>query len=138
MRILLLIGCLIGSLLLPGTGHAQLGPEIEFESTDYDFGEVEMGFVVEKDYRFRNVGDCPLIVSKAKPGCGCTRVDFEADTLNPGEWGSVKMIFDTQNRLGKERNSIALWTNDRPTPYRLTFHGVILAAKNTPDPEPED
>ncbi len=128
------------TLLLIGfslTVFSQTGPEIQFDSTDYDFGEVEMGTVVEKVYRFTNVGDMPLIVSKAKPGCGCTKVEFQPDTLQPGEWGSFTMIFDTKNRLGQERNSVTVWTGKKQ--YRkVTFHGVIVPVKNDESLEPED
>lgn len=117
---------------------AQKGPVISFEATDYDFGEVEMGTVVEKVYRFQNTGTSPLIVSKAKPGCGCTKVEFQADTLAPGEWGSVKMIFDTHQRLGRERNSVAVWTNTEPPIRKVTFHGVIVPAKKEEASPPSD
>ena len=113
-------------LMVPSYLTAQTGPGIAFEIEEHNFGTVEMGTVVRYTFIYRNTGNQPLIASKAKAGCGCTKVEFTADTLAPGESGGVTYVFDTQNRLGNERNSLTLWTNAKETPHKLKFHGVIV------------
>ncbi|MEP0478836.1 MAG: DUF1573 domain-containing protein, partial [Nonlabens sp.] len=47
-------------------------PEMTFAETEFDFGTVEEGAVVEHEYKFTNTGSAPLIVVNAKGSCGCT------------------------------------------------------------------
>lgn len=110
---------------LPTLLSGQSIPSISFSQSEYDFGVVEMGTVVEEIISYENTGSADLIVSKVKPGCGCTKVAFEADTLAPGEHGSFKLIFDTANRLGEERLSVTVWSNAGKGIHRLKVNGRV-------------
>src|SRR5438093_11945731 len=54
-----------------------VGPRIQFEQPDYDFGKVSSGESVKHTYTFTNTGDALLEVSAVHPSCGCTTA---------GEW----------------------------------------------------
>lgn len=111
------------------------GPQIQFEENAFDFGQVEMGTQVSHVFRFQNIGDEELIASHAKPGCGCTKVVFKADTLAPGDWGSIELRFDTNNRLGRESLSFTLWHNAPGKMTKIKVKGEVLVPKES-DPIP--
>ena len=51
---------------------ATLYPKFQFMEEEYDFGEIKDGAIVGHTFRFSNVGEAPLIISKATAACGCT------------------------------------------------------------------
>lgn len=107
--------------------------EVAFVPETTDFGTVEMGTVVEVDFEYENTGSGVLILSKAKPGCSCTKLEFTADTLAPGESGSFRLLFDTANRIGSEQLSVSVWTNADPPIHRLHVTGTIEWPKTKVD-----
>jgi hypothetical protein len=64
--------CLIGVLVaLPGRLSAQepaAGPQMVFETETVQMGQVVRGEVVEAEFVYRNEGDAPLNILRAKPG----------------------------------------------------------------------
>src|SRR5690606_21698935 len=59
-------------------------PKFEFEKTEHDFGTLVEGQVVEYTYRFKNVGDAPLIIQAAQGSCGCTASDWTKEPIPVG------------------------------------------------------
>ncbi len=43
------------------------GPRIQFDTLEYDFGQVEEGDMLECTFDFKNVGDAELIIERAVP-----------------------------------------------------------------------
>ncbi len=102
------------------------GPQLEYDSANYDFGKVEMGTVIRHTFIYRNTGDEDLIIYFAKGGCTCVKVEYEKDTIAPGGIGEVTMVFDTSNRIGKEANTIYLQANTPQKIHRARFKGEIV------------
>lgn len=129
---------LLGAGIPTDLSGQSAGPRIQFPDSVYHFGTVPMGTVVEHRFRYQNVGDAELVVSGAKPGCGCTRIDFRADTLAPGEWGWVDFRFDTHQRVGREKLSFAVWHNGtaKVTKVRVTGE-IVLNEEELEDSPPE-
>ena len=53
-------------------------PAIKFEHLEHDFGKVLQGEQVSHTFKFKNVGDAPLIISSIEKTCGCTTPDFSS------------------------------------------------------------
>ena len=51
-------------------------PKFEFDSETVDFGQINEGETKEHVFKFKNVGDAPLIISNAQGSCGCTVPQF--------------------------------------------------------------
>lgn len=69
-------------------------PEITFEETEFDFGQIEQGTNVEHTFVFTNTGDAPLVLTGASSTCGCTVPTFTEDPIAPGEKGEMLVQFD--------------------------------------------
>lgn len=124
---ILLFALFVVGLRVSLWGQVAEQPEwITFDPPKGNFEEVEMGEVIAQEVRFQNASAQEMIVSHVKPGCGCTKVAFEADTLAPGEWGSFRLTFDTANRLGKEELSANVMTNVGKKFYKWRMSGTVI------------
>ena len=87
--------------------------KIEFEDgKTYDFGKMAQRAKVEHDFVFKNVGKDNLILRKIKSSCGCTAVSPKDKVIEPGKSSSIKAIFSSGTRKGRQNKSITVITND--------------------------
>lgn len=102
-------------------------PTIHFENPDFNFGKVYKGKKVEHIYKFENLGNDTLKITRVKPSCGCTAVILTNNTIPPGETGEIKATFKTSSYSGNIKKSITVSSNDPDTPrHKLTFSGEII------------
>lgn len=98
------------------------------DSTFQDLGKVKKGQVVEISWRFKNVGDKPLVIQSVRPGCGCTVADKPEAPLAPGEEGVIKGKFDSNNQAeGEHRKMISVDANTEGMPFhQLNFRVEVV------------
>ena len=104
---------------------------IEFESKVIDYGVIEHNADGNREYKFTNSGDAPLIIKAAKGSCGCTVPSYKKEDGSsewaPGESGTIKVKYAT-NRIGKFTKTITLTTNTPDKkPVILTIKGEVKA-----------
>ena len=113
---------------------------IDFDSKVIDYGVIEHNSDGNREYKFTNNGNQPLIIKAAKGSCGCTVPNYKKEDGSsewaPGESGTVKVKYAT-NRIGKFTKTITLTTNTADKkPVILTIKGEVLApAKETGVPQ---
>ena len=61
--LVLSMGILVAQTEPQETTTSSDGPQIVFEETEYDFGEITQGDVVEHTFKFKNTGNAPLILN---------------------------------------------------------------------------
>lgn len=87
--------------------------KIEFvDGRTYDFGKMAQRSKVEHDFVFKNAGKDNLIIRKIKASCGCTAVSPKDTVIEPGKTSSIKAIFSSGTRKGRQNKSITVITND--------------------------
>ena len=94
-----------------------------------NFGNIIEGEEVNIEFRIKNTGKGDLIIANAKSSCGCTVAELPKKLLAPGEEGEIEVIFDSENRIGKQRKNITLMTNANPHIKILTIEGMILPSE---------
>jgi hypothetical protein len=104
---------------------------IAFESKVIDYGIIEHNADGNREYKFTNSGDAPLIIKAAKGSCGCTVPSYKKEDGSsewaPGESGTIKVKYAT-NRIGKFTKTITLTTNTADKkPVILTIKGEVKA-----------
>lgn len=102
-------------LLIAGAAKAQdaktqSGPEIEFEKTVHDYGDVPFNGNGECEFRFTNTGTEPLLVQKPKSSCGCTIPSWPQEPVLPGESDVIKVTYKT-NRAGNFNKTVTVTSN---------------------------
>ena len=69
-------------------------PVMTFATKFKDFGKVKTGDMPSMTYEFTNTGNAPLDIEICT-GCECTEIDWTRTTVQPGEKGFVKAVFNT-------------------------------------------
>jgi len=106
--------------------------EIKWIDSLYNFGSVEKGQQVKMTFHFKNTGSKPLIISDARPGCGCTVADFTKEAIPPGGEGEVTGVYDSnKGAVGNIHKSIFVTTNTKHnTQHILIFSGEVKEKKS--------
>lgn len=105
--------------------------KIKFETETIDYGTIEKGADGVRVFKFTNVGDAPLIISKVKSSCGCTVPKKPEGAIMPGETGEIEVKYDTR-RVMPIRKTISVTSNaERPTIALKIKGNVIDPAKES-------
>lgn len=112
------------------------GPQIEFERTEHDYGEIEQGGNGKTEFSFTNTGTEPLIISKAKGSCGCTVPTWPKEPIAPGAKATIEVKYDTK-RVGPISKSVTITSNsvDNSTAL-LKIKGSVKAKATEEDAMP--
>lgn len=97
----------------------------EFPETEYDFGTINEGQVVEHVFNFTNNGEAPLVISNITASCGCTSPDWTKTPIKPGEDGYVKVMFNSTSKSGAQAPTVTIQANTNPTVTRLRLKGTV-------------
>lgn len=91
----------------------------------YDFGKVTDGEIVQYNYRFKNTGTKPLIITNATASCGCTVPEKPEKPIQPGETSFIKVKFDSKGRVGATHKTIMVSSNAEPVFPELQLTGEV-------------
>jgi len=105
-----------------------IGPKATVQLTDYDFGNIEQGKIVNHNYMITNIGGDLLKITDVRASCGCTAAKPEKSDLKPGESTQIIVSFNSTGRLGAQQKYVYVVTND-PTnqEIKLKISGNVLA-----------
>jgi hypothetical protein len=95
----------------------------------YDFGKVTDGEKVIYNYRFKNTGNKPLIISSASASCGCTVPEKPEEPVKPGETGFLKVVFNSVGRVGPTHKTVTVVSNAYPAFPVLLLTGEVVSKK---------
>ncbi len=93
----------------------------------YDFGKAAEGTKVAYNFRFKNTGTKPLIISAAHASCGCTVPEKPEEPIQPGKTGILKVVFNTTGRPGPAHKTISVTSNAYPAFPVLLLKGEVEA-----------
>ncbi|HPM12095.1 MAG TPA: DUF1573 domain-containing protein [Bacteroidales bacterium] len=100
---------------------------ISFKSLLFDYGLIyEHVDKIEALFEFTNTGDAPLILTKVKPGCGCTTADYTRDSVQPGAKGFIRIYFHPRGYSGYFTKTIQISSNSNVSQnLTLTIQGLV-------------
>jgi hypothetical protein len=88
-------------------------PKLSLEKTTHDFGEVGPGTARTVQFKFKNAGDAPLIISQVKTCCGVrARGVKNGQKYAPGQGATLELDCTFGTTPGAMRRNIYLHTND--------------------------
>jgi hypothetical protein len=111
------------------TADTANAPVFKFEKEVYDFGEINDGEKVTYDFKFKNIGNSPLIISSATATCGCTIPEYPKEPVAPGAEGLIRVVFNSAGKAGMQNKIISITANTVPSLTELNILGNVLAAK---------
>jgi hypothetical protein len=104
----------------PETKAAVAAPKIEIAPETRDAGTVAKGKVIETVFVVKNTGGSDLVISDARPGCGCTVASFDK-VVKPGTEGKITTTVDTKSFSGPISKSLLVLSNDPDRPQVNLF-----------------
>jgi hypothetical protein len=111
-----------------------------FEETEFNFGKVKAGEKVQHEYKFKNTGKEPLVISNAKGSCGCTVPEWPKEPIPVGGTAKIKVEFDSKGKNGPQTKQVTITANTDPPQSIIYIKGEVLgeapAASATPATTP--
>lgn len=102
------------------------GAKIVFAQPIHDFGKVRSGETVKHTYTFTNAGNMALEVTNVQTSCGCAAAGEWTRRVEPGQAGTIPVLFNTAGYGGEVLKSVSVYSNDRSQPIAgLTIKGNV-------------
>jgi uncharacterized protein YfaS (alpha-2-macroglobulin family) len=98
---------------------------VTFDETEYDFGTVTEGEVVETVFKVTNSGKTDLVITDAQVTCGCTVPVWPKQPIKPGETEEIQVRFNTAGKSNRQQKNITLITNTASGREILTLKGMV-------------
>lgn len=110
-------------------------PEITFESDVVDYGTIEHNADGNREFKFKNTGKEPLIITNAVGSCGCTVPTWPKEPIKPGATAVLKVKYAT-DRVGQFEKTITVTSNAKTASKVLKIKGVVKPDPNGATPAP--
>jgi len=130
---------ILTSLFSLGFAFAFAQGVITFEKTTHEFGDVkETGGPISHDFKFKNTGDQPIIISNVQASCGCTTPDWTKTPVAPGQSGLIKAQYNPLGRPGQFNKSLTITSNSVEATTVIYIKGNVVpdVAPTTPAASP--
>ena len=105
-------------------------PKIEFAVLEHDFGKIIQGEQMSYTYKFKNIGNAPLIISAVEKTCGCTDTKFPREPIKPGQEGGISITYDSKGHKGFQNKRIIVKANTNPSETILKFKAQVQTVDN--------
>lgn len=102
-------------------------PKFEFAQMQHDFGNIKEGDIVKHTFKFKNVGDAPLIISNVQPQCGCTTTNYTKTPVPPNGEGEIELQFDSANKAGPQHKTATVMANIEGGQSQLVLTAIVAA-----------
>lgn len=100
---------------------------ISFENGMYNFGKITQGEVVHYDFKFKNTGKSPLIVTNVAATCGCTIPEKPKAPVQPGATGVISVVFNSTGKMGMQDKIVTVTSNGNPATSEVHLIGEVKA-----------
>lgn len=100
-------------------------PVMRFEQGMYNFGKIVQGESVHYEFKFKNTGKSPLIVTNATATCGCTIPEKPNEPIKPGGEGVIKVVFNSAGKMGMQDKVITITSNGNPSTSEVHLIGEV-------------
>ncbi|MCR4659436.1 MAG: DUF1573 domain-containing protein [Bacteroidales bacterium] len=108
------------------------GAKIRFTETEHNYGTIVKGGNGDCVFEFVNEGNEPLVLSKVRASCGCTTPSYTDKPVMPGQTGTIKVHYNTNN-VGGFSKTITVNSNAVNTPTTtLRIRGKVEGAPAQP------
>ncbi|MCC2545322.1 DUF1573 domain-containing protein [Hymenobacter sp. BT175] len=113
-------------LLLVHLGASAQGV-MKFEKELHDFKDVPEGTMATYEFRFKNMGNQPIVISNVQASCGCTTPDWTKTPVLPGKTGIVKAMYSSAGRPGVFNKTVTVTSNAGNPTTVLSIKGNVLS-----------
>jgi hypothetical protein len=101
---------------------------VKFKELTYDFGKIKQNSPVSHDFVFTNIGNKPVIIESAIPGCGCTTPVKPEGAIPQGKEDKITAAFNAAAQ-GPFNKPITIKLAGIDLPITLHITGEVLTAE---------
>ncbi|MFN4079825.1 MAG: DUF1573 domain-containing protein [Saprospiraceae bacterium] len=94
------------------------------DGVEYDAGLTPQGQIVKRAFRYRNLGERPLLLQNARADCSCATPDWTEAPVPPGGQGQIVLSYDGK-REGAYNKRIRVFFDQQRRPEILRIKGEI-------------
>lgn len=98
---------------------------LKWKETSIDLGQVKKGEVKEITFEFTNKSNEAIQILEAIGSCGCTKIQFPKEVIEPNESAAIKANFNS-TKVGVFSKSIRIKTSDSEEYTNLYFSGEVV------------
>ena len=92
----------------------------------FDFGTIkEADGPVTHAFTIKNVGNAPLVITRASASCGCTKPKFSTEPIAPGKSTKIEVTYNPAGRPGQFVKTVAVYSNGKDGAFILRIKGVV-------------
>ncbi len=117
------------ALKVSNSAEKAVAPEISWDHTTYDFGEIPQSVPAEASFTLTNTSDQPLLLKEVKPTCGCTVAAYDQNPILPGESTTIKTTYNAK-KAGVFQKTIKVLTNQSEKHIPLKLKGTVVKEKS--------
>ncbi len=99
-------------------------PEIYFEKTTHDYGNIEYSSDGLCEFVFKNTGKEPLLLTNVKASCGCTTPTWPKEPIKKGKKETIVVKYNTK-LTGSFTKTIRVYSNAKTSPVTLRITGTV-------------
>ena len=97
----------------------------KFDKEWHDFGKVKKGENVFYDFKFKNAGMTPLIISDVDAGCSCTVPEWPKTPVLPNSTAIIKVSYSSKDHNGVFNKAIRISSNSSTPTKIIRIKGVV-------------
>ena len=102
------------------------GAAISAPEEQFDFGTIkEADGPVTHAFTLKNVGNAPLVITRASASCGCTKPKFSTEPIAPGKSSKIEVTYNPAGRPGQFVKTVAVYSNGKEGAFILRIKGVV-------------
>ena len=105
------------------------GPQITFQESEYNFGDLAQGDKAEHVFSFKNTGTAPLVLSNVLTTCGCTASEWPKEPVAPGKTGQIKVTFNSAGKMGVQNKVVTIVSNAVNAQEQVKMIGNVVPKK---------
>ena len=112
--------------VLIASSSSMLGQELDsaaihFSEQKHHFDTLQQGPSYDHEFSFTNTGKDPFVINRVVTPCQCLTPDWPEKSIKPGDTGSIKVTYFSDNRPGSFFKSIKVQTSIAERPLRLLY-----------------
>lgn len=99
---------------------------LQWYAMEHDFKEIPQGVPATAEFKFRNTGKKPVILSNVQASCGCTAPDWPKEPIMPGKDGVIKATYNAA-ASGAFTKTVTVTAKDIADNMVLRISGTVKA-----------
>ena len=111
--------------LQPAAYQSRQVQSMEFERMEYDFGTISRLDRQTAEFKFRNTGNTPFMITHAAASCDGMSVSYTQQPVIPDEQGVIMVVYDPHNDKGLFVNNVKIYNSNCQRPAVLFIRGTV-------------